>query len=616
MEHIASDIALPVIERVLVDGIPVFVVDGPPPARCGLMFRVGRADETLPRAGISHLVEHLALFGIGDVHHTFNGFVDGLRTVFHAEGTEAECVEFLRAVTGSLGNLPSARVARERDILSAEAAGRGTGLFEELLVYRFGPRGLGMLAYPEFGLRWLDVDTVNWWRARAYHRDNAAAWVCGVDPSLLILDLPAGARPAPPAIAPVETGLPAWFTPQARGVGVSMLASRGPALSAALRIAQRRLQKRLRNEMAVVYHVDVAAQLLDGESVHVAVVCDPLGDNAHEARAAVEAELCVLAEAGPTEEDMDIDRRAGDRAALRPDTLALSLADTFGHDELLGVTDRSAEVALREAREVTAESVAAAIHAALGSALWAAPGSSPPRNARPVAAWSPAALDGRTLAPAPDLGIPGARLIMSDAGISTLTPQGNAVTVRYDGCAAVLAWGDGARTMYGDDGFILHVKPWEWADGKVASEVIDQHTDAHTLVVMGPGSGPPAPPETPRPAINPRTRRLVIGAVACLGFLFAALLLLTPPVISASDVPGVPAAMVPVNAEEDVECGGMTLAVAFGGGGSPADGEAGAAIDDTCRGTSQAITFGIGLLAAAPFVVMGVRRWWHRRAAR
>ena len=47
--------------RTLVDGVPTFYVDVDGPFVATLAFRVGRADERLPSAGVTHLLEHLAM---------------------------------------------------------------------------------------------------------------------------------------------------------------------------------------------------------------------------------------------------------------------------------------------------------------------------------------------------------------------------------------------------------------------------------------------------------------------------------------------------------------------------------------------------------------------------
>ena len=61
------------IRRLDVDGVPVLLGPTAGPMQAGLVFRVGFADEPLARRGITHLLEHLALYplGLGDYH--FNG---------------------------------------------------------------------------------------------------------------------------------------------------------------------------------------------------------------------------------------------------------------------------------------------------------------------------------------------------------------------------------------------------------------------------------------------------------------------------------------------------------------------------------------------------------------
>jgi zinc protease len=613
----STRIVVPTVERAVVGGVPVFVVDGPAPARCAVMFRVGRSDETLPRAGITHLVEHLALFGIGEVQYSCNGFVDGLRTVFHAEGSEEECIDFLGAVTRSLGDLPEARVVREREILAAEAAGRGSGIVDELLCYRFGPRGLGLIGYPEHGLRWLDPPTVDWWRRQAFHAGNAAVWVCGVDPDRLTLALEPGPRRAVPPVDPVETELPAWFTPRSAGVSLSMVASRTVALSAGLRIAQKRLHKRLRTDMALVYHVEVGAQLLGPDQVHVAVVCDPLHDNAPAARLALETELRTLAESGPTESELELDRRAGERAATRPEAVALAYADAMAHDELLGAPARTPAERVDEADAVTARDVARAMGGALDTALWAVPQGADPRNTRVVAGWSPTVVNGTPLPSAAGATHPTDTLVLSGEGITRTTPHG-AVTVRFDECAATLFWGDGTRTLFGSDGFILQVKPWEWKGGEQAVRLIDERTDVYRRVPMGPGDGPPAPvaPAAQAKQPNPHVRKAVFITIGAVCSLLAAVVLFSAPLVETSDVRVPDSAIIPVKSDGTVDCGGtMTLTVALNMGHSPAAGATGDAVDKACRESAQGEAVGMTLLGAGPWAFLAIRRLIRFRKA-
>jgi hypothetical protein len=78
----------PDIQALRLDGIPTFVAStGAMPLRACLMFRVGTADESLSRHGVTHLVEHLALEPLGEQPYKYNGMVDGLFTRFYAAGS-------------------------------------------------------------------------------------------------------------------------------------------------------------------------------------------------------------------------------------------------------------------------------------------------------------------------------------------------------------------------------------------------------------------------------------------------------------------------------------------------------------------------------------------------
>jgi hypothetical protein len=89
----------------------------------GLTFRVGRADETLATAGITHLLEHLTLFhhGLSDYH--YNGATGSVVTHFHMQGSEEDVVTYLVGVCAALSNLPLDRLETEKGILRTEAAG-------------------------------------------------------------------------------------------------------------------------------------------------------------------------------------------------------------------------------------------------------------------------------------------------------------------------------------------------------------------------------------------------------------------------------------------------------------------------------------------------------------
>jgi hypothetical protein len=135
-----------------VDGVPLFWAESPEPVTGALLFRAGRADETLPTCGVTHVVEHLALFPFGRQPYEYNGSVEENVTVLYATGRRQEVVDFLARCAENLANLPLDRLEDEKRVLGVEAVTAG-GLYGQLLSYRYGARGYGLMGFRELGLR-------------------------------------------------------------------------------------------------------------------------------------------------------------------------------------------------------------------------------------------------------------------------------------------------------------------------------------------------------------------------------------------------------------------------------------------------------------------------------
>ena len=100
-----------------------------------LVFRVGRFDETLATAGITHLVEHLALAGQGEAPYDFNAEVSGRFTTFSMESADPRDVgDFVSTVCDGLTVDHRAGLEQEKRILRTEAASRGNAAMWQALV--------------------------------------------------------------------------------------------------------------------------------------------------------------------------------------------------------------------------------------------------------------------------------------------------------------------------------------------------------------------------------------------------------------------------------------------------------------------------------------------------
>jgi hypothetical protein len=148
-----------VIERGVVDGVTTLRSNGVAGRHlAALTFRVGRFDETLPTAGITHTVEHLTLSGHHGANYNFNASVSGRYTTFYLEtGFPADIATFMTAVCGGLSADHGALLDRERRILRTEAASRGgAGALGTCLAERYGARGPGRSpSSGQAGMRWL-----------------------------------------------------------------------------------------------------------------------------------------------------------------------------------------------------------------------------------------------------------------------------------------------------------------------------------------------------------------------------------------------------------------------------------------------------------------------------
>ena len=132
---------LPVVERDLVDGVPVLRSTGVAGRHgAALVFRVGQFDEALPNRGITHMVEHLTFGGHHEARYQFNASVDGCYTRYLVESQDpADIAAYLRAVCEGLAADHGQVLDRERRILRTEAASRGgAGMLGNCLVERYG----------------------------------------------------------------------------------------------------------------------------------------------------------------------------------------------------------------------------------------------------------------------------------------------------------------------------------------------------------------------------------------------------------------------------------------------------------------------------------------------
>ncbi|WZH36087.1 MAG: hypothetical protein PIR02_15150 [Microbacterium enclense] len=179
-------------------GFPVLFARRPGRMSGGLIFRVGWADERLSRAGITHLIEHLALSGLHESHFPYGGVTRELTTHFYAQGTSEQIVTFLNGVTSALGRgLPWERIPREKNILQTEELGHSWAAAARHRLERHGAQGRGLNGYGAAGLDAITEADVREWLARYFTGGNVIGWISGEHlPEGLEAYLPTGIRRA------------------------------------------------------------------------------------------------------------------------------------------------------------------------------------------------------------------------------------------------------------------------------------------------------------------------------------------------------------------------------------------------------------------------------------
>ncbi|MCC0577708.1 M16 family metallopeptidase [Streptomyces californicus] len=481
-----------------VDGIPTLLAptSGGGPVVAGLFFRVGAADETLATAGLTHLVEHLALHrhGVSDLH--YNGSTAATHTHFVVSGTAEEVVAYLNGVCASLRDLPVERLATEREILRTEQAGRGRGPNHQLPLWRYGARGYGLASYPEYGTLHLTADAVRAWASTWFTRDNAVLWIASdTVPAGLDLTLPAGRRqplPEPTSALPVT---PAYLTGGSGGVVLDGIVRRSTAAVLFAEVLSRALFTDLRQKGGYSYTADCGYQPRDRDHATLTAFADALPQKQD---AVVGGFIDVLARlrAGTIDQaELDSARAKTLKQYEGPDTGAAALPSyalnlLTGHPNLTPDEHRAEldAVTVEDLREVAGELYDSALIQVPGRSVDWAGFTAAPQWSAPVT--DPAGTVHRSRAS------DAVSLAVGPEAVTLVTPGGQ-ITVRYDACAAMRVFPDGARHLIGFDAFVVEVEPTLYAKLTPARmAVIDAAVPAAAVVPMPERD----PDEIPQPA--------------------------------------------------------------------------------------------------------------------
>jgi hypothetical protein len=468
------------VERAEIDGVPVFWAPVEGAFSAALMFRVGTADETLPTLGITHLVEHLALFASSSRPYEANGLVDPERCIFHATGDRDDVLAWLGRCAAALSDLPLDRLETERRVLGTEAAGRqGGGSRARLMDMRFGATSYGLAAYDELGLRWLGPDEVAGWARTRFTRGNAALWMTGEPPAGFELPLHDGDRLPPPAIDPLPFEGRGFLAAGTGGIAVGGVTGRSTGLHAAMTIAGERLYQRLRIDLGLVYQPYVEYEPLGGETAHVIVGAECPDDRA--GRVAEEAWRVIVevGEDGVTADELAEHRRQLARVYAEPDAVRGWLDHAAGQ-HLLGAEPYGRDEVIGELDELAPEELAAPVAAAFEPALLLLPAGAAGLDGFTALDYSwPEPVGGESF----ELG-GGAtgELRVGDEGVSVVAGGSEPMTVRWETVVLVERAPGGTLVLTARNGSWLELHFGSVRDGERAREAVLGHVPAEAII--------------------------------------------------------------------------------------------------------------------------------------
>lgn len=470
-----------------INNVTTIWVDAPGPLRAGLFFRTGRVDETLITAGHTHLIEHLTLSSISDPSQHNNGFVSGAITGFVTIGHPEEVSGLLQKICAVIQMLPGDRLESEKQVLEAESATRRYDFRSNLMTWRYGAAGYGLIGMPEFGLRSATLEQLRSYSAQKFTRENAILWLSGPPPADLHLNLPNGIKRPIPAPASIQWTFPSWLIDDAcGGIAVGATVSRVSASTIFGEIASKHLREHLRMTKAISYAPSVFYEHLDANTAHLVLYADSNKDHRAELVSLfgeVLEELKKIDEAEVENARQQVyEHWTGSLAPPPADRLMMD-AQRAANDWLFGREFETIESLAADMLSVTADDVSKFWQEARSTTMFAVPSGVPMQRwtGRQVPPSKVPVVDGQKVASL-DAPIQKAYLSYSSDGVSIVWPNGSHITARYSQLAGVLDYEDGCVCLIGVDATSVTVEPTLWRDGQKVCRKIREQIPTHLLL--------------------------------------------------------------------------------------------------------------------------------------
>lgn len=507
----------------MIDGIPLLRAPGPP--RAGLVFRVGRADETPAQTGLSHLVAHLVRARVPQAA----GDCGGVSPVVTAFTTEGPALAFLHGVCAALTSLSEADLTAAKAEMWAEAANRVPTIFDSLDVVRFGARHHGLAGLPEWGLHALTAEDVRAWIAAYFTTGNAALWISGPEvPAGLRLALPSGVRRPVPAADPLTGRLGVFRPTSRRTIARDQVLPAGLATAVYASVLERvlfRATGRVTGDGA--HRVGARYRPRGDGSASVVVLAEMISGETGPIVGEFTDALYALKMTGVPAEDVAAVITEHERALTRSEAAATRLPEQAfalltGHSEPQLSESSLSEPSLSEPgfsgppveelrarlRAITADRINELAAGAQASELlltsWDGPVGVPPTASDPVPF-------GRRF---PSLESRRAALVLDKASITRTWPGIPPVTVPFASTAVLLTWPDGGRRLVRADArhvdveSTLHETTPDLVPAIDAAVPADRHAP---LPPRDPGAIPAPEPRGPRPLRYGAAGSLLLG---------------------------------------------------------------------------------------------------------
>jgi hypothetical protein len=463
------------IHLTTIDEVDTLWAEIPGPFTAALKFRVGRADETLASAGVTHVAEHLALDRFeGRTDFDPNGQVEELFTVFFASGRRELVGDFLTLLAQTLGDPPRGQLATVRQIVRQESD-RPLALDHMMRTLRFGASTHGLPGLPQLGLARLTADDIGRWARSWFTAANAVLVLSGPPPDGLRLPLPAGPWRPPPTSRPIaQLTMPLardWPFPV---VGLSAMVTTKHPIAVPVGILRERLRRALRTEKGLIYDIEETLAPLDAETAHLSMTAETTMDRAASVRDGIMVELDELVRAGPSAEELAVGVARAQETLDHP--VDQGDLDYWATMRLLGAQAKTKALSLSERDALTAADCQAVYRKIRESAIMALPeGISAPSDFasddgsfgdvitgklyKPTLRWLPF--------------IEKRPLVVGEEGFAVID-RGGQFVVRYDDCVAWEIHSDGSRVGWRSDGGYLEFHPRAVSGGRDAIADLDR----------------------------------------------------------------------------------------------------------------------------------------------